>query len=98
MEPKRKKKSAEPGTEKKRIVSSVKWAVKEGVEINAQSGVYFLRTSLEAKSEENVWQFYNTIREVEATFYGKEKIMRSDIKQLAHNQSVSPFTLQYHFA
>ena len=50
------------------IVTSVKWQIKQGVDINAQSGVYFLRTSLTVKSEETLWLFYNTIREVEATF------------------------------
>jgi len=57
------------------IVTSVKWAVKEGVDINARSGVYFLRTSLQAKSEENIWQFYNTIREVEATI----RVLKTDL-------------------
>ena len=52
----------------KSIVTSIKWNIKEGVDINAQSGVYFLRTSLTTKSEETIWLFYNTIREVEATF------------------------------
>ena len=67
-EPRENKKGMEPGKEKKRIVNSVKWAVKQDVDINSRSGVYFLRTSVHANSEENVWQFYNTIREVEATF------------------------------
>ena len=74
-EPKRKKKGTEPGKEKNRIVTSVKWAVKEGIDINARSGVYFLRTSLQAKSEENIWQFYNTIREVEATI----RVLKTDL-------------------
>ena len=74
-EPKRKKKGSEPDKEKKRIVTSVKWAVKEGIDINARSGVYFLRTSLQAKSEENVWQFYNTIREIEATI----RVLKTDL-------------------
>lgn len=73
--PKRKKKVAEPGKEKTRVVTSVKWAVKEGVDINARSGVYFLRTSLQAKPEENVWQFYNTIRQIEATF----RVLKTDL-------------------
>ncbi|MDP3180540.1 MAG: IS1634 family transposase, partial [Bacteroidota bacterium] len=71
-EAKRKKKGTDK--EKNRIVTSVKWAVKEGVDINARSGVYFLRTSMEAKSEENVWQFYNIIREVEDTF----RVLKTD--------------------
>ena len=72
-EGKRKKKGTDK--EEKRIVTSVKWAVKEGVDINAQSGVYFLRTSLQGKREENVWQFYNIIREIEATF----RVLKSDL-------------------
>ena len=67
-ESKRKKKVQTKNNEKTRIVTSVIWAVKEGVDINARSGVYFLRTSLQANSEENVWQFHNTIREIEDTF------------------------------
>ena len=49
--------------------------IKEGVDINARSGVYFLRTSLEAKSEDNIWLFYNTIREIEATF----RVLKTDL-------------------
>jgi hypothetical protein len=74
-ETKRKKKNTEPDKEKKRIVTSVKWAIKDDVDINARSGVYFLRTSLEAKSEENIWQFYNIIREIEATF----RVLKTDL-------------------
>jgi hypothetical protein len=74
-EPKRKKRRAEPDKAKKKIVSSLKWAVKEGVDINARSGVYFLRTSLPAQKEENVWQFYNIIREIEATF----RVLKTDL-------------------
>jgi len=60
----------------KKIVTSMKWAIKEGVDINARSGVYFLRTSLkDAGSEHNVWQFYNTIREIEAAF----RVLKSDL-------------------
>jgi|GEM_PF-3508462 len=53
---------------KMQIVTSIKWAVKPNVDINARSGVYFLRTTLEADSEELIWQCYNIIREIEATF------------------------------
>jgi transposase len=74
-EPKRKKKGTDKDNKKNRIVTSVKWAVKEGVDINARSGVYFLRTSLQAQKEENVWQFYNTIRECEATF----RVLKTDL-------------------
>jgi hypothetical protein len=65
---KRKKKESQSVHQKKMIVTSIKWSVKESIEINSRSGVYFLRTSMEANKEESVWQFYNTIREIEATF------------------------------
>jgi len=51
-----------------RIVESISWAIKQDVDINARSGVYFLRTSLTDVSEKEVWDFYNTIREIESTF------------------------------
>jgi hypothetical protein len=63
-----KKKGKEAAQEKKRVATSMKWSLKEGVDINARSGVYFLRTSLEANSEAVLWQCYNIIREIEATF------------------------------
>jgi hypothetical protein len=59
----------------KSIVTSVKWKIKPGVNINATSGIYFLRTSLDAQSSETIWLFYNTIREVEATF----RVLKSDL-------------------
>ncbi len=61
--------------QEKQVVSSIKWAVKEDVDINARSGIYFLRTSLEAKTEDFLWQCYNTIREIEATF----RILKNDL-------------------
>ena len=45
-ETKQKKKVTEPDNLIKHIVTAIKWSVKEGVDINARSGVYFLRTSL----------------------------------------------------
>jgi hypothetical protein len=72
---KRRKKGTEAIQAPKKIATSIKWAIKEGVDINARSGVYFLRTSMEARSEENVWQFYNTIREIEATF----RVLKTDL-------------------
>jgi hypothetical protein len=72
---KRKLKNGGQEKEEKRIVTSLKWGIREDVDINSRSGVYFLRTSLQATNVENVWQFYNTIREVEATF----RILKSDL-------------------
>jgi hypothetical protein len=34
-------------------------------------GVYLLRTSLSSSDEQMIWQIYNTIREVESTYYAK---------------------------
>jgi len=61
--------------EKRRTATSIKWSVKQGIDINARSGVYFLRTSLEANTEAVIWHFYNTIREIEATF----RVLKTDL-------------------
>jgi hypothetical protein len=61
--------------DQKSIVTSIKWRIKPGVDINARCGVYFLRTSLTTSSEETLWLFYNTIREVEGTF----RVLKSDL-------------------
>jgi hypothetical protein len=74
-EPKRKKKGTQATQEKGRLITAIKWAIKEGVDINARSGVYFLRTSLTADSEAVLWQLYNTIREIEATF----RVLKTDL-------------------
>jgi hypothetical protein len=60
---------------KVQIATSIKWAVKSNVDINARSGVYFLRTTLESDSEELLWQCYNIIREIEATF----RVLKTDL-------------------
>ena len=70
-----KNKEKEIQTEKKQIATAMSWAVKQDVDINARSGIYFLRTSLEGDSEGVLWQFYNTIREIEATF----RILKTDL-------------------
>ena len=71
----RKRKDKDSVIEKKQIATSIRWAVKEDAQINARSGVYFLRTSLVGDSEEMLWQFYNTIREIEATF----RVLKTDL-------------------
>ena len=68
-------KKKEKSQEKKKVVTSLKWSVKEGVDINARSGIYFLRTSLEPTSEDTLWQCYNAIREIEATF----RVLKTDL-------------------
>ncbi len=72
---KRKVKKKETQTDKLRIATAISWAVKQDVDINARSGIYFLRTSLTDDTQENLWQFYNTIREIEATF----RILKTDL-------------------
>ena len=84
---KRKKKGTKPVQEIKRTVTAIRWAVKEGVDINARSGVYFLRTCIDAISEQTVWQFYNTIREVEATFRALKTDL--DLRPIYHQNDQS---------
>jgi len=72
---KQKEKKVGADQEKKKVVVSIHWAVKEGVDINARSGVYFLRTSVVANTEAVLWQFYNTLREIEATF----RVLKTDL-------------------
>jgi len=62
-------------TQKQQIATSIKWTVKPNVDINARSGVYFLRTTIESDSEELLWQCYNIIREIEATF----RVLKTDL-------------------
>ena len=59
----------------KTIVKSIKWKVKENIDINARNGVYFLQTSLKEQNEEVLWRFYNTIREIEASF----RVLKTDL-------------------
>ncbi|WP_027472077.1 IS1634 family transposase [Saccharicrinis fermentans] len=62
-------------TQKHPLASSIEWSVKENIEINARSGIYFLRTSLENYDEDVLWSFYNTIREIEASF----RVLKTDL-------------------
>lgn len=50
------------------IASLLKWEIRQGEDIDARSGIYFLRTSLNGENEQTLWQCYNIIREIEATF------------------------------
>jgi len=59
----------------KKTVTAIKWSIKDDVEVNGRSGVYFLRTSLSATSEQTVWKCYNAIREIEATF----RVLKTDL-------------------
>ena len=57
-----------------KVVTSIKWSVKEGIDINVRSGVYFLQTSIQ-DTEKALWDGYNTIREIEATF----RVLKTDL-------------------
>lgn len=52
------------------IATSMTWVKKPMAreESNGDSGVYFIRTNYEQIEEKQLWDIYNTIREVEATF------------------------------
>jgi transposase len=43
------------------------WKIKDNIEPTAESGTYFLRTSLKM-SEKTIWDVYNIIREIEYSF------------------------------
>ena len=58
----------------RRIVKSMTWKLKEDVEVNARSGIYFLCTSL---NDDNrvLWDSYNAIRDIEYTF----RVLKTDL-------------------
>ncbi|MEX2591853.1 MAG: hypothetical protein WD426_03705 [Anditalea sp.] len=57
--------------------TSVTWQKKEGEDSRTEGhGVYFIRTNYEKPQEEQLWDVYNTIREVEATF----RCLKSDLQ------------------
>ena len=49
------------------MIETIAWT-KDDIKINAELGVYFLRTNLQVKDEVILWKIYNTIREIESTF------------------------------
>ena len=51
-------------TQKKQLATAIQWNIKPDVDINARSGVYFLRTTLETDSEELLCPCYNTIQKL----------------------------------
>jgi len=60
--------------EKNGIAVMVNWKRKP-LTTGTQEGVYFLRTNLPETDEKMMWNFYNTIREIEATF----RILKTDL-------------------
>ena len=82
---KRKEENNPPG--QKQIATAINWSIKKDVDINTRSGFYFLRTSLDDQSQEMLWHFYNTIREIEATF----RVLKTDldVRPIYHQQDES---------
>lgn len=58
----------------KGIVKKITW--KKTNDGKNKHGVYFIRTSLDCKEEATLWNIYNTIREIEATF----RVLKTDLK------------------
>jgi len=55
--------------QKEGIATDITWKLKpDPVKEDKQKGVYFIRTSYQNPSEQELWGVYNTIREVESTF------------------------------
>ena len=63
-------------TEEDGIVTSLECVLKEGYDFNEKAGVYFLQTNLnEDKDGKVIWQIYNILKEVEASF----RCMKTDL-------------------
>ncbi len=64
-------------SEDKQIATDLSWTIKPNKAKDDKSkGVYFIRTNYENPTEKELWDIYNTIREVESTF----RSLKSDLK------------------
>lgn len=54
--------------QEKNKVSRIDWTVKDMKDNHGEKGVYFLRANDNHFSEQQIWDTYNTIREIESTF------------------------------
>jgi len=61
--------------EPKRYAVDLIWSKKESASQNSDHGVYFIRTNYDNPNEKELWNIYNTIRKVEATF----RCLKSDL-------------------
>lgn len=60
----------------KGLATDIKWELKPNpVKEDKEKGVYFIRTSYTDPGEKELWDIYNTIREVESTF----RCLKSDL-------------------
>lgn len=82
--PPKKKKAGKPAD--KKTVTSLTWKIKEGIDVDERSGIYFLRTSIQ-EAERILWDSYNTIREVESTI----RCLKSDLdlRPIYHKKDAS---------
>jgi hypothetical protein len=55
-----------------KTISQIKWKRKK---LKPTEGIYFLRTSLDEKDEQNQWKIYNAIREIEYSF----RVLKTDL-------------------
>ncbi len=72
-------------TEKEGKATNLTWAITENkIKDDKSKGVYFIRTNYEKTEEGVLWDIYNTIREVEATF----RSLKSDLNlRPVHHQN-----------
>ncbi len=61
--------------EEKGKAVQISWT-KKGSAPNDRCGVYFIRTNLNGNTDEQIWDIYNTIREVESTF----RCLKTDLR------------------
>jgi transposase len=74
-------------TEKEGLATALAWSVKQNrTSEDKTKGVYFIRTNIKKPNEKELWNIYNTIREVEATF----RCLKSDLNiRPVHHQNDS---------
>lgn len=72
-------------TEKDGKATNLTWTITENkIKDDKSKGVYFIRTNLKKTEEGKLWDIYNTIREVEATF----RSLKSDLNiRPVHHQN-----------
>lgn len=57
----------ERNQEKPDQMGKISWDIKDLSAMEANCGIYFLRTNVETFDEKTTWEYYNLIREIEAT-------------------------------
>ena len=72
-------------TEQDEKATAIRWTIKENkIKDDKSKGIYFIRTNHNDLKENQIWEVYNTIREVEATF----RCLKSDLNiRPVHHQN-----------